>query len=694
MSGSINLLTISTPMAAGSFDCTALNGSERLSRPYEYFVELTSAKEMIDPNTLIDQSVTVSLGDPTAEGRYVTGIVTSVRQIASLATLWAYKLRIVPKFALLGQTHFSRFYYNKTVPQIVELILGEFGITYSDKLVGTYATLDYTVQHNESYLAFIQRILDDVGIYYFFTHAQGSHTMVLADSKTSFQNITNPDIVLADQAQQWHGLSSFHRVDSTALGVTTYDDYNPATTTLSPGTAALSGAETTTLGASNAADRYSRHWPAVRGAATDATTKAKWRMQAEEAASQLYNGTGGSPDFLAGGKFTLTNDPYGIKTYVIQMVSYTVSNRATGHSGGGQNVIAMSCTVFPATVDWRETPSVPPPVMAGVYTGYVIGPSGEEIYMDDSARIQVWFPWDYKNEIAAGSTFWARVMQPWAGVNWGTQFIPRVGMEVAVVFQEGDVNRPMVIGSLYNSQNTPTWASSDKNKSGIRTHSTTGGSATTFNEFSFDDTKGSELYYLHAEKDYLLETENNQTVTISNCRYVTVTNDETVKINGKQTITVKGDQTIEVTEGDHKLTIDKGDHTVTVSEGDHSVTVSQGDHSFTVSTGDHTVTVDTGDQKITVSSGDQTVDVTAGSVAYTAGQKISLTVGPNSITIDTSSITITAGASSISLSAQSISASAMQVSVSGDTQVSISGAMTSVAGSGELSLSGAAVMIG
>ena len=681
----IDLLTISTPFAAGSFEITSVTGTERLSRPYEYYATLSSAKTKIDPNKFIDQSVTISLGNPTGKGRYITGIVSSVRQVPSAGNLWSYVIKIVPKFALLGQTHFSRFYYNKSVTQIVELILGEFSITYSDKTINTYPALDYTVQHNESYLDFIQRMLEDVGIYYFFTHADGNHIMVLADSGTVFANINNPDLELADSPQQWAGVSSFHRQDSTALGIVAFDDYNPATTTLAPGTAALSGSETTTSQASNAGDRYARPWPAVRGASADATTKATWRMQAAEANSELFYGTGGSPDFTPGGKFTLSNDPHGNSTYVIQSVSYSVQDAATGQSGGGQNRISMHFVAFPASATWREEPSVKPPVMAGVYSAYVIGPSGEEIYMDDSARIQVWFPWDFKNEIAAGSTFWARVMQPWGGLNWGVQFIPRVGMEVAIIFQEGDVNRPLVIGSLYNSQNTPTWTSADKNKSGIRTHSTTGGSATTFNEFSFDDTKGSELYYLHAEKDYLLETENNQTVTVSNCRYITVTNDETVQINGKQTITVKGDQSITVTEGNHTNEIKAGDFTETIDEGDHKTTVKEGDQ---------TITVSEGDQTITVSQGDQTTDVTAGSITTSAGQSITLKVGGNSIVINTSGITMTVGGTSVSLTAESMSMSSPSVSVSGDASVSVSGPSVSVSGDMSLELSGAAVSIG
>ena len=174
--------------------------------------------------------------------------------------------------------------------------------------------------------------------------------------------------------------------------------------------------------------------------------------------------------------------------------------------------------------------------MAGLYSAIVIGSSGEEIYTDDFGRIQVQFPADNQGDITTDKTLWVRVVQSWAGNNWGAQFIPRIGMEVAVAFMEGDVNHPVAIGCLYNSTNSPTFAVADKNKSGWRTHSTKGGGTANFNELSFDDTMGSEKFYLHAEKDYLLETENDQTLTIGNNRNVTVTKDETVTIKGKKPI--------------------------------------------------------------------------------------------------------------------------------------------------------------
>jgi type VI secretion system secreted protein VgrG len=634
MSGNIDVISITTPLPAGSFVITALNGAEQLNRPFEYTVQLTSGSVLLDPNTLLDQPVTVSLGDPTGKGRYISGIVATVRQMPyASAQAWRYSLTVVPKLWFLGQTRDCRFYHNQTVPQIVEAILDKFSVAYTDNLQGTYTARDYTVMFNESYLDFIQRLLEDEGIFYYFSHTASSHSLVLADQKSAFTSIANPQLMLQDSAVGWSDLSALNRQDTTALGSVTVDDYNPETNQLASGTPPLRGTEPTVLQATGAANRTHYTWPAVRGTNDDATARAKWRIQAAEAAAQMYAGSGGSPDFIAGSKFNVSNDPLGINDYVIHKVEYTVADTADGAGAGGASRISMDFTAFPASADWREEPTVAPPVMAGLYTGLVIGADGEEIYVDDLGRIKVWFPWDNAGDIQPDTTFWARVVQPWAGVAWGTQFIPRVGMEVAIAFLEGDVNRPVVVGSLYNGNNTPVFKAADKNKSGIRTHSTKGGGASNYNELSFDDTMGSEVFFLHAEKDYTLEVEHDQTLKIDNCRIVTVTKDETVTVKGKQAITVTGDQSL---------------------------------------------TVEQGNRAVTVSSGNETLDVSAGSITHKAMQSITLQVGSNSLKIDATGITLTA----------------TMIKLAANAMVDIAGSgMTKVDGGGLLKLTGAIVMV-
>ena len=650
MSDAIDLLSISAPLSGISFEVSAIRGQEQLSRPFVYTVELQSGSAPLDRNALLDQPMTVTLGDPSGHGRYVSGIIRAARQVPYPGQkLWRYEFTVVPKLWFLGQTQDCRFFQKMAVPDIVAAIFNEFGVTSTSKLQNSYKARDYVVQFNESYLDFVQRILEDAGIFYFFTHEENSHTLILADSNAAFPSIPLPSVLLDNTAQGFGTLASWEQQDTTAIGSIRLDDYNPETDSLTPG--AISGTEQTVFFTSAASQRRHYHWPAGRSDTALTKKLAERRMLATEAAAKTMSGSGELLHFVAGGTFSLANDPLngGAATnYVITSVSYTASDTAAGTSGGGGGV-SMRCTAIPAATAYVAEPSVTAPVMAGLYSAVVIGASAEEVYTDDLGRIQVRFPSDNHNDITTENTLWVRVMQGWAGNNWGIQFTPRVGMEVAVAFLEGDVNRPVVVGCLFNEQNKPIFATAAKNKSGLRTRSTKNGGSSNFNELSFDDTTGSELFYLHAEKDFTLEVEHDHSVT--------VTNDETVTIQGTKTDTVTGD------------------HALTVSQGNHATTVSQGNKSTIVS------------------AGNETLDVTKGSVSHSAGQSITLAVGNNSLAIDTSSITLTVGGNSIQLTASGITINGMQVKVAAQTQTAISGAIVSVQAQGALELTGSITKI-
>src|ERR1700692_4450600 len=249
MSAAIDFLSITTPLPDTSFAVSSVSGEERLSRPYSYTVGLHSGTALLDPNSLLDNAVTVTLGDPSGAGRYISGIVRAVRQLPhSSAALWRYELTIVPKLWFLEQTQDCRFFQQMTVPAIVEAILGKFSVTYSSKLQGSYTARDYTVQFNESYLHFVQRILEDEGIFYFFTHDSSSHTMVLADQNTAFRAVRTSAVNLDESAGGFGVLCSWHQENSTALGVGRVDDYNPVTG--EPVPSGVTDSETTVLKAS------------------------------------------------------------------------------------------------------------------------------------------------------------------------------------------------------------------------------------------------------------------------------------------------------------------------------------------------------------------------------------------------------------------------------------------------------------
>lgn len=282
--------------------------------------------------------------------------------------------------------------------------------------------------------------------------------------------------------------------------------------------------------------------------------------------------------------------------------------------------------------------------------------------------MKVRFFWDHRSEATDALDVWARVIMPWAGNGWGAQFIPRVGTEVAVAFVDGDPDRPIVVGGLYNSNMKPIYALGDKTKSGFRTRSSLKGGASDFNEYTFDDKKGSELIYEQAQKDLSTYVKNDQTLKIDNCRMVTVKQDETVDIQNNQKITVKQDHSLTVTQGNRAITVSTGNNDLKVSTGNHTTAVSMGNMDTKVSMGNHTTDV---------AMGNVSLKADLGQISNEAMQGIELKVGENSIKIDQMGITITG----------------MMIKIQGQIQTQIQGMMTQVSGDVMLQVKGAITMI-
>ncbi|MBS0964501.1 type VI secretion system tip protein VgrG [Acetobacter okinawensis] len=610
----LELLSIVTPLRDAPFGVARVHGTEELSHPFIYQVHLHSGADQLDSEQLLDQAVSIQVARPRGGGapaRYINGIVSSVVQDPMQGdNLWSYTLTVVPRLWFLGQTSDCRFYQQMSVPEIASQILSHFGITCDNRLTLDYTPRDYIVQFNESYLDFLQRLLEDCGIFYFFIHDEHAHRLILADANTAFPAM-NPYALPLDQVTPGLGvMQDWDRADITVAGRMGASDYNPATGTASVGT--LQADESTLLKASGAESRVHYVWPATRDTRGGVTDVVKTRMQAAEAVAELYEGSGQVPAFFAGGRFLLQDDPFaggGSTDYVVRSLSYDVSN---GQQGGA---VGIRLTAFRTAVAYRPDHSFAPPVMAGLYSALVIGPQGEEVHTDDLGRIKVQFPSDHMRDISADKTLWVRVMHPWAGNGWGMQHIPRVGTEVAIAFLEGDVNRPVVVGGLYNARNAPIFPAAEKTRSGWRSRSMDGGRAN-FSEFSVDDAKGREAVLLHAERDLVVEVEHD--------RSVAVTHDENVRIDGNKTDTVRGD------------------HATTVSEGNLSV------------------------------------DVCAGAMHCKAAQSITLQVGGSTIVIDPSGISLSIGDSKMQLTAASVSVESPQVTISGQALLQLSGGVTMI----------------
>lgn len=640
------LLAMTCPLGTDVLIPVALSASEAISAPFEFDVMAVCQSGKIDPDSLLNQPACVAIQDGGTPIRYFHGIVRSlsaegpVRGADAADSFESYRLSLVPRLWFLQQTVDCRVYQNKSAGEILKAMFQDAGLT---DLSGPPAstTRPYTVQFNESDLHFATRLMEEEGWFYFFQHSAAKHTLVIADQNSAFQDIPKGTLYIKGGGEDAARLLDFNHAAATARGKMQFRDYDPA----KPDTL-LADTQPTVLKTGGAPARDHFRWPALTFENGTVSKRTKFEMEAAEAGASLFDGASHFPGIVPGGKFKLASKPASPydNTYAVRSATHHATDDTWINQGGAASY-ANSFVCFPASVTWREPMVTPRPRMDGIHTALVMGPQsgtaaaiksqdGEEIYTDDMARVKVRFYWDWRGEATGDASCWARVIQPWAGKGWGAQFIPRVGTEVAVAFVDGDPDRPIVIGGLYNGRDTPIYPVAEKTKSGFRTRSSLSGGTSQANEFTFDDKAGSELVFTHAQKDMTTEVEHDQTLTVDNCRIVTVKKDETVSIQNNQSITVTKDRS------------------VTVSQGNSSLTVSQGNHSETISQGNYAI------------------DVSAGKMTVQAMQSIELTVGQ----------------SSIKLTPQAITISALQVNLTGQLKGSFDGGV-------ELDLTGAMVKI-
>ncbi len=368
----------------------------------------------------------------------------------------------------------------------------------------------------------------------------------------------------------------------------------------------------------------------------DGTHFSTTRIEELETFAMFIRGDSNCSSFTSGMQFTLS-DHYREdenQAYLLTAVQHQASSPNYVGSQGEDIGYQNRFEAIPLTVKFRPPQRARKPVVNGSQTAVVVGTSGEEIYVDKYGRVKVQFFWDREGTKDENSSCWIRVSQIWAGKNWGWMTIPRIGQEVVVDFLEGDPDRPLIVGRIYNAEQMPPYTLPDNStQSGILTRSSKGGSTSNANEIRFEDKMGSELFSFHAEKDMLTEVENNDTQSVDN--------DRTITVKGKHTETITGDTAI------------------TVQQGNHSTTVSQGN------------------QSTEINLGNQTTKVDVGSASHEAMQQIQLKVGENTITMTQSGITI----------------KGLMISIEGTIQVEAKAPMTTVNADALLTLKGALTMI-
>jgi type VI secretion system secreted protein VgrG len=660
------LLTMTSPLGADALIPIGLSAREAISQLFLFEIRAVSQQGIIDPDKLLYQPVCVTLQNQGGSGvvRHFHGVAQSLTAEGKSGSergtdLQGYTITVVPRLWFLGQTVDCRVYQKLTTVDILQQLFQAVGLT-DVSLPPPGAQREYTVQFNETDLQFASRLMEEEGYFYFFEHTAGSHKLIVTGQSSAFTDIAGANSMhLGGGDDNNTLLTEWSRPTGTTRGKMKFKDYDPE----NPDTL-LQNEQPTTLKAGGATQRDDFRWPALTFQTGTVTDRAKREMEAAEAAVSLYEGASTFGKLVPGGKFTIVTKPSAGPydgAYVVNSVTHHAIDE-TWLSRGGTSSYDNHFAAFPAKTTWRQPLVTPRPRMEGVHTALVLGPQhgkdaaiksqdGEEIHTDDMGRVKVRFYWDHRAEATGGDAVWARVIQPWAGKGWGSQFIPRVGTEVAVAFVDGDPDRPIVIGGLYNGRDTPIYSKADKNKLGFRTRSVPKGSAgSNFSEFTIDDTKGSELVFFHAEKDLTTEVENDQTLKVDNCRIVTVKKDETVDIQNNQTIKVKQD---------HKMTVTNGNHDVAVSMGNMTTKVAMGNHSTDVQMGN-----------VSLKAG-------LGKIDNEAMQSIELKVGQSSVKIDQMGVTITG----------------MMIKIQGQVQTQIQGTMTQVNGDAMLMLKGGITMI-
>ncbi len=553
------------PIEEGTLHAVGLEAREEISRPFEMMLTTVSSVRAIDPEELLYQPVTLTIRKKPHSDRFFNGIVRRMEAIGlAQRDRWKYRLEIVPRLWFLSQTGDCRIFQQKSAVEIVKQLLSEHQITAVEfRIFGDQPVREYTTQYNESDLTFIHRLLQESGYFYYFEHSKSDHVLVVTDRNQSFKPTDHPVHWVIHEGDNVDVFDRWSESLATAFGKVELQDYDPT----KPSTP-VDGQQTSTLPTAGAAQRAMFGWPAMTLENQIANDRARFRIEASEAAASLYHGHGYDSEFCPGYRFTLAKDPF-TEAENIDYALHSVRHSAideTWLAGSGEPHYHCHFTCILQSVPWREPLDIPRPAMAGIFSAIVLGNDGEEIHADPLARIKCRLLFDYRKDTVASMAIWVRVMQPWSGNSWGWQHLPRVGTEVAVSFMNGDPDAPVVVGCFYNEEQQPVFPiPAQQTRQGFRSRSTLKGSSQEFNELSFDDKKGSELVYLHAQKDHTVEVEHDQSLTVEHDRTVKVGNDETVTVGNDYTLTATDKITLQV--GLSSITIDKTSITLQVGIG-------------------------------------------------------------------------------------------------------------------------------
>jgi len=542
---------VNSPLGDGVLLFLSLSAREALGRPFSYTVDVLADDEAVDFSKVLGQIMTVELDVSLGETREFGGYVTQVSLVGTLGNYVRYRLQLNPWLSLLAHTSNSRIFQNLKVPDVLKQIFRDHGYTdFSDALSGEYRTWEYLVQYRESDLNFVSRLMEQEGIYYYFKHEDKKHTLVLADSYSAHEAVHGYEEVPyfppqpGEQRERDHidGWRTSRQIRPGAFVGTDFDFENPRLKLSSQLQMPNDHAK---------ADHELFDYPADFRNLQEGDVQVRLRLEEQQSDYEVVRASGNARGLTTGALFTLIDFPREDqnKEYLITEAQYDlrVNDYESIARGDSEPDYRCQFKAVDSHHPFRTLRLTKKPVVEGPQTAIVVGDPKKEIWTDEYGRIKLQFHWDRLGKSDADSSCWVRVAQIWAGSGWGGIHIPRIGQEVVVDFLEGDPDRPIVTGCLYNADNKPPYAlPANQTQSGIKSRSSEGGTADNFNEIRFEDKKGSEELHIQAEKDMSELIKNDQSTSIGHDRTVSIKRNDTLNVTGDQFVHIHGNLSMTV----------------------------------------------------------------------------------------------------------------------------------------------------
>ncbi|EPG9694506.1 TPA: type VI secretion system Vgr family protein [Klebsiella aerogenes] len=530
-----NRITVQLPVEGLLF--WKLSGHEAMSEMFELSLTLLGSDARLDRSKLLGQPVTVTIPTQNAlSSRYFNGKITRVAVSAvelSGIRYAAYQLIVEPDLWPMKRDRNLRIFQGQTVPQIINTLLSEYQVNVEDKLNGSYRVWDYCVQYQESSFAFISRLMELEGIAYHFRHEAGKHTMVLTDSATQHQPVSGYETIPYHQTASGgitteEGIGQWALEDSVTPGIYSLDDYDFR----KPNAWLFQARQNPASPSPGSIDVYD--WPGRFVDHGHGEFYARIRQERWQVEHQQIQASATAVGIAPGATFTLTNAPFFSDNgeYLTTSADYLFEENSYASGGNSDISHQIHFRVIPSSVVYRPAQVTDWPRTYGPQTAKVVGPEGESIWTDRYGRIKVKFHWDRHAKGDDTSSCWVRVSSAWAGQGFGGVQIPRVGDEVVIDFINGDPDRPIVTGRVYNEASMPPWdLPGDATRMGFMTRSKDGNIDNSSFLF-FEDNPGNESVEMHSEKDMKISVENDKHVTIDGCRTTTIGKEQSDTVVG------------------------------------------------------------------------------------------------------------------------------------------------------------------